>query len=234
MPRLLLQMILVATALGAGVAATPATAGDLTPLMEQGAAFVRHAASAAYPDGRVSVDMVPLDPRLDLAACDDLSLDIPGDRVVGRVAVHARCRGPVSWGIYLTAQVSVQLPVVALARPVPRESVLRARDLTLVEQDLGQLREGYLTELKDAVGMAARTSLRADAVLYQRQLSAPRLVSRGDTVNLATTVGAVTVTTEAEALADGVYGERIEVRNPRSNRIITAWVTGAGSVSTRP
>jgi flagella basal body P-ring formation protein FlgA len=82
--------------------------------------------------------------------------------------------------------------------------------------------------------MAARTSLRADSVLYQRQLSAPQLVSRGDTVNLATTVGAVTVTTEAEALADGTYGERIEVRNPRSNRVITAWVTGAGRVSTRP
>lgn len=227
----LLRAALIGVCLGAAPAvARPATA----LLLDQAAGHVGDAAARAYPGGRVAVQMVPLDPRLTLTPCEDLSLEIPGGRVLGRVAVHARCRAPSPWQIYLTAQVEVELPVVVVTRPVPRDSVVRAGDVTLAEQDLAQLRDGYLTELDDVVGMSARTSLRADAVLYQRQLSAPRLVSRGDLVTLATVVGQVTVTTRAEALSDGVYGEQIEVRNPRSERVVSAWVTGAGRVSTRP
>jgi len=59
-------------------------------------------------------------------------------------------------------------------------------------------------------------------------------VTRGDTVMLASSQGHVRVTTQAVALSDGVYGEQIEVRNPRSDRVLTAWVTGRGTVTVRP
>lgn len=203
-------------------------------LLERAAAHARSAAEQAFPDGQVSVRMVPLDPRLALDACEDLQLDTRNDRVAGRIAIHARCLAPRNWGLYLTAQVDVLLPIVTLARPVPRGTVLRAGDLTLQTHNLGELRDGYLTDIEAAAGMAARTNLRADNVLYQRQLDAPKLVTRGDTVMLASSQGHVRVTTQAVALSDGVYGEQIEVRNPRSERVLTAWVTGRGRVSVRP
>jgi flagellar basal body P-ring formation protein FlgA len=209
------------------------SAGTNTLLAEAGD-FAREAAMQTYPDGEVSVRMVPLDPRLNLAACEELDLRIPGDRTAGRVSVHARCRAPVNWGIYLTAQVDVVLPVVTLTGPVPRDSVLRPGDMATVETNLATLRDGYLTDPDAAVGMAARHNLRADSVIYQHQLAAPRLVRKGDTVTLATSVGTVTVTTQAVALTDGVYGEQVDVRNPRSDRVVSGWVTGAGTVSMRP
>lgn len=212
-----------------------AQAGSSTgALLAQAGAFAEDAARQAYPEGQVAVRMVPLDPRLTLDACEDLDLRIPGDRVAGRVSVHARCRAPATWGLYLTAQVDVRLPVVHLTGPVPRNSILRAADVTRSETNLAGLRDGYLTDPADAVGMAARHNLRSDGVLYQHQLAAPKLVSKGDTVTVASSVGAVTVTTRAVALTDGVYGERVDVRNPRSNRVISGWVTGAGAVSMSP
>lgn len=207
---------------------------DTSALLARAGEFAENAARQAYPEGQVTVRMVPLDPRLTLAACEDLDLRIPGDRVAGRVSVHARCRAPSTWGLYLTARVDVVLPVVTLTGPVPRNSILREANLTRTETNLAGLRDGYLIDPADAVGMAARHNLRSDGVLYQHQLAAPKLVSKGDTVTLASSVGAVTVTTNAVALTDGVYGEKVDVRNPRSNRVISAWVTGAGSVSMSP
>lgn len=211
-----------------------ASSATLEALARQAADLARERAHQAHPDGEISVSMVPLDPRLRLEPCDELEMSIPGDRVAGRVSIRARCRTPVSWGVYLTAQVDVVVPVVTVARPVPRGSVLRPADLAVAPQNLAGLRPGHLSSLEDALGMAARTGLRADAVLYQHQLAAPKLVSRGDTVVLSTRRGVVTVTTQAVALADGVYGEAIEVRNPRSERTVTAWVTGRGTVAVRP
>jgi len=219
---------------GLWIAPLTLAAADTAALLARAGAFAEEAARQAYPEGQVSVRMVPLDPRLALDACEDLNLRIPGDRVAGRVSVHARCRAPATWGLYLTAQVDVRLPVVTLTGPVPRNSVLRDADLTRTETNLAGLRDGYLIDPADAVGMAARHNLRSDGVLYQHQLAAPKLVSKGDTVTLATSAGAVTVTTQAVALTDGVYGERVDVRNPRSNRVISGWVTGAGAVSMRP
>jgi flagella basal body P-ring formation protein FlgA len=207
---------------------------DADAMLEQAAEHAASAARQAYPGAQVTVRMVPLDPRLQLAPCTALELRIPGERVAGRIAVHARCQEPQPWGLYLTAQVDVVLPVVALARPVPRDTLLRASDLVLTEHNLSDLRDGYLTDLDTAVGMEARSNLRADAVLYQRQLAAARLVSKGDSVVLEAGHGHVAVSTQAIALTDGVYGEQIEVRNPRSNRIVTGWVTGRGTVTTRP
>lgn len=229
--RALRSRVLTYTALLLALAA-PAAGADTRALLERAGAHVADAAHQAYPQGEVSVRMVPLDPRLQLAECEDLDLEIPGDRVAGRVAVHARCRAP-TWGIYLTAQVDVVLPVVELARPAPRDTVLRAADLRLTEHNLASLRDGYLTDPQAVIGMQARSNLRANAVLYQRQVEAPRLVTRGDAVVLAASLGHVTVTTQAIALTDGVYGEQIEVRNPRSNRVLSAWVTGRGTATTR-
>lgn len=222
------------TLIGLWLAPLTVANADTTALLARAGEFAEDAARQAYPEGQVSVRMVPLDPRLTLDACEDLDLRIPGDRVAGRVSVHARCRAPSTWGLYLTAQVDVVLPVVTLAGPVPRNSILREADLNRTETNLAGLRDGYLIDPAEAVGMAARHNLRSDGVLYQHQLAAPKLVTKGDTVTLASSVGAVTVTTQAVALTDGVYGERVDVRNPRSNRVISGWVTGAGSVSMSP
>lgn len=207
---------------------------DLGDVPQRAAAYVENAATAAYPRAEITVRMVPLDPRVSLSACDTLTLDIPGERVAGRVSVLARCRAPAVWGVYLTALVDVLLPVVTLNGPVPRDTVLRRSDVTLTNANLAELRDGFLTDPDDAIGMSARNNLRADAVLYQRQLAAPKLVSRGDAVTLATRRGSVVVTTQAIALTDGVYGEQVDVRNPRSNRVVSGWVTGPGAVSLRP
>lgn len=222
-----------ATLAAASLLISVPSAGNTAGLLQQAGEFATTAAQRAYPAGTVSVRMVPLDPRLQLEPCDEPFFEIPGDRVVGRVAIRARCQSPASWGLYVTAQIDVVLPVVQATGPIARGTRLRKADISLVRQSLADIRDGYLTDPADAVGLVARVNLRADSVVYQRQLSAPKLVTRGDTVTVASSQGHVRVTAQAIALTDGVYGERVEVRNPRSNRIVTAWVTGPGTVAVR-
>jgi len=203
-------------------------------LLEEAQRLIAAAARAAYPDGRIAVEMLPLDPRLELAACDDLEYRLPGSRISSRQSIHVRCHGPQAWGFYATAQVRIDAPVLTLAHSVPRDAVLRADDLEVRYSDVTGLRDGYLSDAADAVGLTARHNLRAGATLHLHQLTRPKLVTRGDTVTLSASRGQVIIRTRAVALRDGSYGERIDVRNPRSERTVTAWVTGHGRVSTTP
>ncbi len=233
-PARLIATLAAALCAVAASGASDGSSVSLEQLPDRAAATVRAAARRDYPEADIDVRMVPLDPRLSLEACQQLDLQLPGSRSAGRVTVHARCSAPAAWGIYLTAQVDIVLPVVTVAGPVPRDTVLRAGDLALQPANLADLRDGYLTDPAVAEGMVARTPLRFGAVLYQRQLSAPRMVTRGDPVTLAARRGLIVVTTQAIALSDGVYGDKVDVRNPRSDRVLSAWVVGPARVSTHP
>lgn len=232
--RALTRVTIALALLMSAAGTTAASSVHLEQLPERAATAVRAAAERDYPGADIDVHIVPLDPRLALKPCEQLDIELPGTRSAGRVTVHARCSAPVPWGIYLTAQVDVVLPVVTVAGPVPRDTVLRASDLVLQGANLADLRDGYLTDPGAASGMVARHPLKAGAVLYQRQLTAPRMVTRGDPVTLAARRGQIVVTTQAIALSDGVYGDKVDVRNPRSERVVSAWVVGPARVATHP
>jgi len=203
-------------------------------LLDEAQQHIASAARAAYPDGRITVDMLPLDPRLELAPCDELEYRLPGPRISSRQSIHVRCHAPQAWGFYATGRVRIEAPVLTLTRSVPRNAVLQAADMEVRYNDVTALRDGYMSEADDAVGLTARHNLRAGTPLYLHQLTRPTLVSRGDTVTLSANRGQVTIRTRAVALGDGSYGERVDVRNPRSERTVTGWVTGHGQVSTTP
>ena len=182
----------------------------------------------------VDVTVSPIDPRVRLAACDDLAITLRGTRVLGRVAAAARCTTPLPWQVYVSATVDVTVDVVVASSPIARNSVTSAADLTLEPRSIAPLRGAWMTDLDQALGRESKRQIRQGDVVYASSLRAPRWVRKGDRVSIVAGSRGVAVETVGLALADGTEGSQITVRNSQSERVVHGWVIAPGRVSTRP
>jgi flagella basal body P-ring formation protein FlgA len=73
--------------------------------------------------------------------------------------------------------------------------------------------------------------LTAGAVVYQGQLTEPLAVKRGEHITLTSRRARVSISVAAKAMESGHVGEQIRVKNLTSERIVRAWIDGAGSAS---
>ena len=89
---------------------------------------------------------------------------------------------------------------------------------------------GYLTDPNQALGKKLTRPLQADQIIVPAMLLLAESVRRGDHVIISARSGGITVRMPGEAMASGVLGEQINVRNQRSQRVIRARITGPGQV----
>lgn len=181
---------------------------------------------------RHEIQINQLDPRLRLPLCDQhltTSLESPA-QPVGRVTVRVRCEGSSPWTVFVPSQVRLYRHVLIVSRPLKRETVLTAADLSLLERDVGLLNQGYLTSLDQALGKKLTRTLLPDQVLAPVHLQQAEAIRKGDQVVISARSAAVNVRMPGEALSDGAPGEQIRVRNQRSQRVIKARVIGPGQV----
>lgn len=183
-------------------------------------------------NSRMEIEVNALDPRLRIEACGkplQTSLNRQQRPPSGRVTVRVECRDGVhDWSRYISANVRVFRSVVIASHALERGSRISDADVTLEETDISLIRGNVLQDPEQAVGQQLKRSVRAGATLNPATLSAPLLIERGDTVVLSAEKGPVVIRNKGEALQDGELGKRIDVRNPRSERVIQAVVSGPG------
>lgn len=199
-------------------------------------AFMTREARQAHPGARVEVRAGRLDPRLQLARCEDAleAFIPPGGRLLGRTVTGVRCPGDVRWSLFVPVEVMVYQEVVTLARPLARGARLTAGDLVLREHDLGDLPRGWIDDASQAIDRALRRTGGAGDVLTPSLLSEPQVVSRGQKVRLESTAGTVGVHADAEALGHAARGQRVRVRNLSSGEIVQAIAIADGVVAAGP
>ncbi|MFC3609296.1 flagellar basal body P-ring formation chaperone FlgA [Stutzerimonas tarimensis] len=183
-------------------------------------------------EGRSLVEVNRLDPRLRLVACDSpliARLESPA-QPIGRVTVRVQCEGSRPWTVFVPGQVRLFREVVVANRPLQRLVVLSAADLSLAERDVGQLSQGYLTQLDQALGNKLTRAVIVDQVLAPSFLQQAEAVRRGDQVMISASTGGISVRMPGEALMDGAPGQQIRVKNLGSGRVVRARVTGPGQV----
>ena len=179
---------------------------------------------ADLPQGSAQreVDIASLDPRLRLAACDAPlgAFTPPGTRRGANGSVGVRCTGSQPWKIYVSARVTSRDRVLVANRSLPRDAVLTAADLTLVERDVDTLSQGYLRDAVELDGMRLRRPVAAGAVLTPAMLASVPLVSRGQQVTLEARTDGVHIRMAGQALAEAALGQRIRVKNLSSDRVV--------------
>lgn len=121
---------------------------------------------------------------------------------------------------------TVSAPV--LARPVERGELLSADDFVDEERPAG-LATGAIAPAR-AAGLEAVRRLAPGAIVRSGDVMQPRLVRRGEQVTLTVRSGALTITAQGRALADGRRGDVVRVVATATNRTLEGAVDGPGKV----
>jgi len=213
--------------------ALAADGDDIEPLENIRAAAEQHAlAGAEGLPGRVEVTVGSLDSRLRLAACDQplQAYDSPNGLSAGRGVVGVRCDGGRPWKLYVPVSIALMDQVVVSSRPLVRGQDVQAEDLMLSEVDTSSLRKAYFTRIEDVVGLRSKRAIGSGTTLHAGLLQRAKLVKRGSQVEILAVSDGLQVQMRGKALADGGRGDRIQVQNLNSGRVITGTVAGSGLV----
>lgn len=182
--------------------------------------------------GDIEVTPGPLDQRLRLPKCSHpLKAFLPsGSRSTGNTTVGVRCTGGTPWTVYLSVRVAVYGKVVVAAHPLGPGSSLSLADVQVERRDLGQLRQGYLSDPAHVLGKRLKRPVGLGAAITLEMLEIPKLIRRGQQVTLIAKVPGLQVHMKGQALEDGGAGEHIRVKNMSSQRIIEGTITADGVV----
>lgn len=180
---------------------------------------------------QLTVEVSELDRRLKLNQCDvPLTLFTPGTNRHKINLVGVECQGRVSWKIYVPVKAKVLTPVVIARRPVLRDSLITARDVTLATMDRSKLRQGYFASPEQVVGRLAKHYFSIGQALTPRMVAVTETVKRGQLVDIIARNQQLQVAAKGEALGSGQQGEQIKVKNQSSERVVDAVIVGPGKV----
>lgn len=183
-------------------------------------------------DQRTEIALGYIDPRLRLPACHghpDLSLNGTG-KALGKVQVRVQCLGDRAWTKYIPAEIKIYEYVLVANHNLNRGTLLDDSHFSLQEMDISQLRRTPLFQAGDAIGKELKYSLTTGSPLSLESLQLPKVVQRGDMVQLLAETESLQVRQQAEALEDGEVGKVIDVRNTSSRLVVQAMVVAAGKV----
>ena len=122
------------------------------------------------------------------------------------------------------------MQVVTPTRDIARGEVLGDGDVVLGTPANPMMTGNAVTNLDAVRGMEARRPLRAGEVIAATDLRHPVVVTRGQTVTMTFDAPGVSLTAMGRAMAEGGVGDTVVVQNPASYRMVSAVVTGAGTV----
>ncbi len=188
--------------------------------------------ATSQTEGRYEIEVKQLDPRLRMPMCDKeltASLESPA-KPLGRVTVKVRCEGSSPWTVFVPAQVRLFREIVTTSRPLRRADIVEPGDVVMRERDIGQVTQGYLTTLDQAIGQRLTRPMVADQVITLVNLEQTEVIRKGDQVVITARSGTLSVRMPGEALSNGGMSEQIRVKNLNSKRVIKAQVTAPGQV----
>lgn len=227
--RLLLPLLLTTAATPPAMAAGDAEV-TVARLRETALQYV---GARIAPTARA--EAAALDPRLRLPACATplaASGTAPTAGSAWSVAVSCESAAgtPPRWSIYVPVRVTDLRPVVVLTRAVSAGQPIPADALSLQSRDIAGLGYGWITDPAQASGQTLRRPLATGSVLTPDTLAAPVRIKRGALVTLVGMAGGLEIRAQGKALTDAGIGDRINVENTGSHRVVDGVVRDSGTV----
>ena len=182
---------------------------------------------------RVNIQMSQLDPRLRLSQCalPLTSTLAPGSQFSGKTTVHLRCNSTSPWTVYISAQIRLFSKVLQTSTPLTRGHIITSSDLIAVEEDLSRIRYGYFINKKNLVGKQLKRQLAQGRVIKANYVKSKTLVKRGELVSIIAENKGYSVKMTGTAMSSGALGDRIQVKNTSSKRVVEGTIKQAGVVS---
>ncbi|MBS0248500.1 MAG: flagellar basal body P-ring formation protein FlgA [Proteobacteria bacterium] len=133
----------------------------------------------------------------------------------------------------LTGRAYPTVEIVMVSHTVERGAVLRASDLIVERRPRAEIGRDAIAGLDQAIGQAARNTLRPGQALRSADLTKPQIVLRNEMVMLVFEAPGLTLTMRGKALDAGAEGDTVSVLNEQSKRTVQGVVAGPGHVVVR-
>lgn len=189
------------------------------------------ASSSADSDVAVSVQAGRLDARTQLSKCQQ-AIDIdfaPGQGLRAKTNLSLTCPDTPGWRLFLPMTITRRATVWVARNSIARGSALQAAQWQREMRDVASLPASAITSA-DLTGYQASMTIAAGAVLTQALVSGKTVVKRGQSLDLLASQGSIAISTRVEAQENGAIGQRIQVKNVSSGRVIEAEVINAEQV----
>lgn len=170
----------------------------------------------------VQIVVGQLDPRLSLHKCSiPLLASSQGyETRNGKGTVRVSCNDQKPWSLYVPVTIKNFREVAVLRQGVTRNTLLTHDDIVFEKMNINRLTAGYFDSIESIQGKILTQNLSKGAVLTKHHLKAPMAINRGQLVTLIAKNSVVEVRTEGKALSKGAIGERIKVKNMKTQRIV--------------
>jgi len=182
---------------------------------------------------RTNIKVYRLDARLKLAPCgSDVSVSLPPmQRFNRRTSAKVRCTSPTPWAVQVPVSIRAYMVVAVASNQLLRGHRISPNDISLAEMDIEKLKYGYFTKPEPILGMQLKRSLTINAPFTPKLLRFPIVIQRGEHVTISAQASALSVKTNGIALGSGTVGEKIPIRNTKSQRIVEGRIISAGHVA---
>ena len=122
----------------------------------------------------------------------------------------------------------VQVPIAKHA--LPKGAIISSGDVKMARARLSDIPTDSAMDSREIVGQAIKYPISHGEVFSRRKLSLPAMVTRGARVTLRYRSSLLEATASGIALEEGALGQRIQVRNDSSKKMITGEVISPGLI----
>lgn len=187
----------------------------------------------AAADIKVYFDRDPRSIQVDTSATGDIQ--------VGRLSYDSRSgrfdttlEVPTGAGqrglLRLTGRAFATVETVMVSHTLERGAVLKAADLVVERRPRSEVGRDAIAGLDQAIGQAARNTLRPGQPIRSADLTKPEIVLRNEMVMLKFEAPGLMLTMRGKALGSGAEGDTVSVLNEQSKRTVQGVVAGPGLV----
>lgn len=182
-------------------------------------------------NGTLQVEAVRIDSRIHATDCPTpLSASLPGKlNTSGNTSVLVECV-PDNWKVYVPVKSELMMPLVTSITSLSKGHTISNNDITLTLVTSRVYRRGGYVNINDLVGSRIKRSVRAGDVVEKNDIC---MVCRNDSVIIKAVKGELSIITKGTALGDGALGDKVNVKNDKSKRIVSGIVTNVGVISIR-
>lgn len=183
----------------------------------------------SHENERVSIEVTKIDRRITVSQCEgNMTAVLVGNKSLQRSAtVRIRCDNTDNWQLHIPVKIIRLVPVVVSNRPLSKGSLLTKNNTKIEYMNRVLLRSGYISDLAFVNRARLKRQLSSEQMISTRDIC---LVCKGESVTITSSVGNLTVKTDGVALSNGVLGDKINVRNTKSKRIVSGIVQAAGII----
>ena len=178
--------------------------------------------------GKLSIDIKKIDRRLEIKSCTQPLVASLSTKMNRRnVNIKVSCITEPLWKMYLSAKVSLTIPVVIAQQALDKNTPLTRDNIIVVYIDNYKIRGTHLDKAELLYGSKTTKKVTKG---YNLNLKNTCMVCKNQQVSVVAQSPSFVIKTLGTALSNGNFGDTVRVKNKESGKIISAQVTAINKV----